>query len=839
MAGLMKILARFLCTLLLAAAVLSPSPLSAQTSTMGRDFWVMFLYNCDPNWWANDPAHANDKELSLIASGPDNATINVSCGSWSTTATLTAGGHTTITVPYSLMMMPSGSIENNGIHVTSTADISLYASNYIYRSYDIATVLPTTALRSRYLSQNYTGGSNEGDAVNNMTGSEIGVVAVEDGTEIRFELTESDRYHAAGSTHTVTLNAGQSYQLLSPPNGNFSGTKVTSTNGKPFAMFQGTRLTQVPSGSVMASDHLYEQAIPVEYWGKDFLIVPEIRDVTDIVRVTSADDNCEVRQGATLLTTLSAGETFEFGLLPGVAKRLTCTKPVAVGLYFRGGAASSNTGDPGLVMVPPLEQGVYSVVFEAHNTVATTQHYANVVTTTADVAGMTLDGSSIASQFTPNGAGLSYAKLSVTPGTHSLGNSMGKFTAWFYGLGEWEGYAYIAGMSLKQLRNEWTVNAAPHNLTGDTITACYQDTIEFAVAAATEDHAIRWYVDDILQSESSLTLRCRFPAVADTHTVMAVMHGDCAPDWCDTLSIAVITRVPQSDTFAVVPDTLLWYGNVYDESGIYTRVASPTPPDGCDSLVVLHLTVTGYPDNVFDVDCTVPADSNAFEMTPLYQTDRNVATMSTPMVADMDGDGMPEIVACQFFSSGNNSQKQYYSNGIRVFNGQTGAEKYSFNTESYSLSHQGICLADVNGDHSTEVFILCTDRKVRCYSSTGTLLWTSIVLDKRYLPTVADLMADGHVQVVCGPYIFNAQDGTLLLQGTPVVSGTGYGTMINSSGLEEPCVFSLGDIDDDGKLEICAGLAFVQADAHQPYWHYGQHLDGSASGSLRCLYHLL
>ena len=1220
------------------------------SSTMGRDFWVMFPYN------GYDYGYDDTRTLSLIAGGANAATITVEAGPpsspvWSTSADLAAGGHVEIELPQWLTRIPTNVSENHGIHVTSTADISLYASNYIYQSYDISTVLPTGTLGSHYIVQDYPGSSFSGE--NSAAGSEIGIVATEDNTQVQITPTASDRYHTAGETFYVTLNAGYDFQLLSNPGNTFSGTEIVSTNGKPIAVFQGTRITRIPDNSVCCGDYLFEQAIPVDYWGKEFILVPEQRNVTDPIRVTAAYDNCQIMLDGTLIATINAGQTYQLDIGSSAAHRLTCTKPVTVFLYFRGGGG--NDGDPASVIIPPVEQGICSATLYAHNTTRTNSHYANIVTRTAQVAGMNLNGNSIASQFTTLvGTEYSYARVSITPGTHTLASSTGTFSAWFYGIGVMESYAYSAGMGLRILNrdtviydtvddvdlprmfngdayylpvtdsmyhfvtvsggdsavhynlhirrtscassanmgrdfwvgflhngncdynqadgktlqqavagNQWilvvsaetpgtvtatcngwstTVDLVPGgsvtiNVPYETATAtvarwtrpCYSrqirnagihvtattdialysynyntasfdattvlptnalgtryilndfdyytqpgivmrpdaydggemcivatednttvdiefhsvvqiDTFQFTTAAwqasshsthtsgthfrtltlqqgqyiqfitpgaysfaGTEinsskpvavfmgrkrvvvpyardaagnisssrccaDHIYeqaiptnRWGKEfvivpdhrttnpqrsyfDIVSSENDCSVTCytasgmaitvpilsagenyltnmstdnspvyisankpvsvclylgsnRFcgdegdpssviiPPVEQA-TNMAVYYAfDNLPSFSHRTCIVVPTaavggmvldgtdisnqfatvgntgysyaRMPitsglhtlfnsqgrfnawfygmagagsyaytaamglcklqcdhlQSDTFAIVPDTLQWHDNIYRTST--TDTLHFTVANGCDSLSILHLTVSGWPDNVFDVDCKVGANSNAFEMTELFHTAYDeVSTMSTPMVADVDGDGLPEIVACRYYNSSNNSYNLYFSNGIVIYNGQTGAKKYEFVvSRDYSLTGQGTTLADVDGDGKAEIFILSSDRYILCYSynpsvNNWTQKWISTQIGLHYLPTVSDLMGDGNKEVVCGPYIFNAQNGTLLLEGAMETDGKGFFQLVHPSNLGyTPYLFAVGDIDGDGRQEICAGRA--------------------------------
>ena len=226
------------------------------------------------------------------------------------------------------------------------------------------------------------------------------------------------------------------------------------------------------------------------------------------------------------------------------------------------------------------------------------------------------------------------------------------------------------------------------------------------------------------------------------------------------------------------------------------------PLTECSVTDSIRIVVSGYPDNVMDVDCVFPPDSNAFEMVELFQYP-NVNSMSTPMVADMDGDGMPEIIACCYTYSA-----PYFSSGFHVVNGQTGELKYTISTVQYVNSGQMVTIADVDHDGMSELFLLGRDMKLYCYNYNGDVRWTSAnTVDKNYLLSAADVNNDGNVEIVCGRYVYNAQTGVLLLEGNMVETGMGWGV---PHGVSLPhhvpyYMYALGDVDNDGTLEVCAG----------------------------------
>lgn len=184
--------------------VFSHTGMNAQ-STVGKDFWVTFLPNYD----------VTVDELSLIAAGNDSCTgvVTNPYTGWSTSFTVVPGAITNIHIPQSeaYSYHSSDSVKNKVLHVTTTDSISLYASNFEEYSFDITNVLPTSSLGSEYVLQTYS------------DKAEFSVIATEDNTIVNIVLAENSLLHQANTPFSVTLNAGQCYQVQSASNVDLSG----------------------------------------------------------------------------------------------------------------------------------------------------------------------------------------------------------------------------------------------------------------------------------------------------------------------------------------------------------------------------------------------------------------------------------------------------------------------------------------------------------------------------------------------------------------------------------------------------------------------------------------
>lgn len=189
-----------------------------------------------------------------------------------------------------------------------------------------------------------------------------------------------------------------------------------------------------------------------------------------------------------------------------------------------------------------------------------------------------------------------------------------------------------------------------------------------------------------------------------------------------SLPIITITTPPLNGTVDPITagDTVITYtsntGYVGADQLTYTIACG-----GVTSTATVKIMVANKPENLIYSECFANPPANAFDMKQKYQVP-NIHTMATPLVGDIDGDGIVEILA----PMGVNNQA-FYANGFTVVNGKTGAVKTSYSTVWWDTQGQAIAMADVDGDKKAELFIAQSQsqtlsRKIVCYdASTGAL----------------------------------------------------------------------------------------------------------------------
>lgn len=472
-------------------AILSSSATSlfAQASTEGKEFWVALAISNAPNGKISqfEPfiAISAKKACQVIISNPSTGWTdqprNLQANSWIVINNIpTAQWYDQSWTANSA----SEYVDKKGIFVKSTEDISVFAAMRMEFSYDATNVLPQNVLQSEYILQDYPPYNSEGEAHSTFV-----IVATEDNTTIDITpSTPTIKGKAANTTFSISLNKGQTYQVVSTDQQTFSGTRVRAKNGKKIAVFSGADFTQVPGGK-SARDCLYEQAMPIDYWGTEFVVTRSMEKDANRIRITAQEDGTQINIDGHFVKNINSGETYEFemsenlastdmakyiadagrdipDILNGDAHYIQTSCPCAVyGYDVSSGYMHKTTvnkiGDPSMVWISPLQQRISKITFGACGTSGseghTNIHYVNVVCLTSDVASFHLSSdqrADIAATFIPVSGNpqYSYARIFLvdtdknTDKVYTMSNKTG-FIAHVYGSGHNESYAYSVGSS--------------------------------------------------------------------------------------------------------------------------------------------------------------------------------------------------------------------------------------------------------------------------------------------------------------------------------------------------------------------------------------------------------
>lgn len=166
---------------------------------------------------------------------------------------------------------------------------------------------------------------------------------------------------------------------------------------------------------------------------------------------------------------------------------------------------------------------------------------------------------------------------------------------------------------------------------------------------------------------------------------------------------------------------------------------------------------------------------------------------STPAIADVDGDGLPEVVTVAYKNSSNNM--------LIVLNGEDGSENLMIPVATYNIRWgTGAAVGNLDADPELEIVFMTSSRSLVVIEHDGTEKWTQALSGTgQGYPALANLDADPEAEIIIGGQWFD-NDGTPL-------QDKGW---IGNNG--EWSVSAVADIDGDGSPDIVGGDIVYRAD---------------------------
>ena len=597
--------------LLLVLALIGPKTFSQDITTEGTDFWVSFIGNgFDDN---NNGGSPYLKIQVLISSLYDcTGVISNPNSEWSESFTIEANGLKFIDIPREQAYMECNenpSPKNRGLHIITDQPVSVYCANTARYSFDASYVLPTPALADDYIIQTYDQSIEMGEHTSSFL-----VIAVEEGATI-VDITPTVRTldgKPAGQTFSITLQQGQVYQVRSnrtslTSSRDLSGSRVTAHDCKKIAVFNGNTLTMVPADGGNDSDCIFEQAMPVQAWGKQFVVTASLGRVNkDYVKIISATNNNEIKVNGQPYTTLSANEFTSFRM-PETSYFIEATSRCAVYLYNPSQDNQYGQGAPSMVWIAPIEQRINELTFNTFNDldpghVSVNRHYINIIVKSSDANNVFLDGNPIPeNQFDAVAGNNSYRfyRQEISHGAHHL-SCEGGFNAHVYGFGQATGYAYMVGSKAADLTTSITVNEEVVN-TYDTVTNCVSRDITFEADINFIDYNLMWdFGDGTTSSDNPATHQYEDNGLFEATLTVTTPEPPCGGTSTTNTSYFYINL--DSDPDQEIYDTVCFtvpsnyteqgFNLHYETPGSYYQTITLTNESGCESHATLNLTVS-------------------------------------------------------------------------------------------------------------------------------------------------------------------------------------------------------------------------------------------------------
>ena len=170
--------------------------------------------------------------------------------------------------------------------------------------------------------------------------------------------------------------------------------------------------------------------------------------------------------------------------------------------------------------------------------------------------------------------------------------------------------------------------------------------------------------------------------------------------------------------------------------------------------------------------------------------------MNTPAVADLNADGIPDIIfGSTRFTFGNG-----LSGNLRALSGDTGAELFTVLDHTIG-TECSVAVGDIDLDGRPEI-VACASSSLVAFEHDGTFKWQSerLEIPTRWgAPALADLDQDGTPEIVFGRQVLN-NDGT--------IRWTGSGGILVSL---DSLLSLVADVNLDGRPDVIAGNTVYEA----------------------------
>jgi len=418
--------AKIYFTILLRLLIYVPTPSFAAVDHRGTEFWLVFT-----------SIGVQDPMIMITSDGPVTGMITDNGGLVAEPFSLPCEGSTVVSIDRLVRISGSDIIEQKGIRVSSSEDITVFGLDLRDNGNDGFLALPTSALSLDHVSLAYR-------SILGAPSERFTIVATQDSTGVTIVPAADAGARLAGTPYSISLDSGESYSLLvGTATDNLTGSRVTAD--KPIAMFGSNFATTVPVGSG-ASNHLVEQLPGVDHWGTTHLSMPLATRTDYTVRVLSANDSTGVTIDGSPVVTLQANEFYETIL--SSAAEIVGSNPILVSHYAHGSAYDGAVGDPHMALVPPTTKYYGGGIFHVPDLPNFT-HFLNVVVPDTAIGFVSLDGNPIpASEFVSIGSsGFSGAQIQImNAGNHRLTTPQ-PISAWIYGWESDDSYGWPLGYS--------------------------------------------------------------------------------------------------------------------------------------------------------------------------------------------------------------------------------------------------------------------------------------------------------------------------------------------------------------------------------------------------------
>ena len=311
---------------------------------------------------------------------------------------------------------------------------------------DASMLLPEHALKQNYVVASWKD-------VHSAYPSYFNVIAVEANTTVKWTPPQNTVAGAgvpavnAGQTGQVMMNRFDTLQVRAPAGGDLSGTIIEAD--KPIWVVGAVECSNVPNLSCLYCDHMEEQMLPLDYWGKEYVGAhsPKRGSEKHHWRVFAGEDNTTVTteppQPGTPIVLAKKGAYQDLQVANNTSFVFKGDKPFLPVQYLESEQCGAGTGDPAMYQMIPVEQFLPSYAFATGT--GYTPDYVQVIRQKG-AADVTVDGATVTGYYTVGN--YEVADWKINTGSH-FAESAAPFGIISVGYTGVTSYAYPGGLRLE------------------------------------------------------------------------------------------------------------------------------------------------------------------------------------------------------------------------------------------------------------------------------------------------------------------------------------------------------------------------------------------------------
>lgn len=509
-------------------------------SNKGKEFWLGYGHNV--LFTQDNPVNSQTHVIYLSTELPAVVTVSVYGSSWSQTVNIPANS-----VNFSVVIPKSGAADARllseglfakGIYIKSDVPIVAYSHQYGLFSSAATMLMPVETFGYTYYSLNYTQVSNYPDSY-----SWFYVVASEDNTRIQITTSEdSEGGIVKGVPLIVNMKRGEIYNVFGKKSGplasnDLTGSKIVSVTGAdgnchPIAVFSGSSRNIICNGN--GGEILQQQIFPANAWGTKYITYHTVNNAAgnitqpflNIYRIAVRNPNTIVKRNGVVLTNLMKNFYYEFNSNSG--DLIESDQPILVAQFTVSanectGNATNPIGDPEMIYLSPIEQGVKNAIFYNTRNQDISLGFVNMIIHKNGISSLKIDNLPIVtSEYIPHPVATDYVvvvkRLTGIGAQHSI-SSDSSFIATNYGVGVFESYGYNVGTKVNNLDAFGSIKNTQNFTTTSNTFTCSNTSFNAEITVAYQLTNIHWKLSQVPGLSPNLDVQNSAPTPTSIKTI--------------------------------------------------------------------------------------------------------------------------------------------------------------------------------------------------------------------------------------------------------------------------------------------------------------------------------